>query len=131
MPSQKIPTKRFWRQVRDEKNRKQYIYNTKFREEQNLKKFDRIVNFAENLEHMRRVTGQHMRKRKMTREKVLATMVRLMDAAYFRPGSSKYTRDNNSYGLTTVRSKHLIIENDELIFTYPGTLPQRTRKTYY
>ena len=105
---------------RDEKNRKQYIYNPKFREEQNLKKFDRIVNFAENLEHMRRVTGQHMRKRKLTREKVLATMLRLMDAAYFRPGSSRYTKDNKTYGLTTLRSKHLIIDNDELIFSYTG-----------
>ncbi|SFH85595.1 DNA topoisomerase IB [Halpernia frigidisoli] len=105
---------------RDEKNRKQYIYNKKFRDEQNLKKFDRIVNFAENLEHMRRVTGQHMRKRKLTREKVLATMLRLMDAAYFRPGSSRYTKDNKTYGLTTLRSKHLTIENDELIFSYTG-----------
>lgn len=105
---------------RDEKNRKQYIYNLKFREEQNLKKFDRIVNFAENLEHMRRVTGQHMRKRKLTREKVMATMLRLMDAAYFRPGSARYTKDNKTYGLTTLRSKHLIIENDELIFSYTG-----------
>ncbi|MGS0747163.1 DNA topoisomerase IB [Halpernia sp. GG3] len=105
---------------RDEKNRKQYIYNPKFREEQNFKKFDRIVNFAENLEHMRRVTGQHMRKRKLTREKVLATMLRLMDAAYFRPGSSRYTKDNKTYGLTTLRSKHLIIDNDELIFSYTG-----------
>ena len=105
---------------RDEKNRKQYIYNPKFVEDQNIKKFDRIVNFAENLEHMRRVTGQHMRKRKPTREKVLATMVRLMDAAYFRPGSSRYTKDNKSYGLTTLRSKHLSIENNELIFSYVG-----------
>lgn len=105
---------------RDEKNRKQYIYNEKFRKEQDAKKFDRIVNFAENLEHMRRVTGQHMRKRKLTREKVLATMLRLMDAAYFRPGSARYTKDNKTYGLTTIRSKHLTIENDELIFSYTG-----------
>lgn len=105
---------------RDEKNRKQYIYNPKFRAEQDLKKFDRIVNFAENLEHMRRVTGQHMRKRKLTREKVLATMLRLMDAAYFRPGSSRYSKENKTYGLTTIRSKHLTIENDELIFSYTG-----------
>lgn len=105
---------------RDEKNRKQYIYNPKFQEEQKLKKFDRIVNFAENLEHMRRVTGQHMRKRKLTREKVLATMVRLMDSAYFRPGSDHYTKENKTYGLTTIRSKHLTIENDELVFSYTG-----------
>lgn len=105
---------------RDEKNRKQYIYNPKYRQEQDQKKFDRILNFAENLEHMRRVTGQHLRKRKLTREKVLATMVRLMDTAYFRPGSARYSKDNETYGLTTLRSKHLTVENDELIFTYIG-----------
>lgn len=105
---------------RDEKNRKQYIYHPKFREAQNQKKFDRILEFAENLEHMRRVTGQHLRKRKMTREKVLATMVRLLDSAYFRPGSDSYSKNNSTYGLTTIRSKHLTVENDELIFSYVG-----------
>ncbi|MFC6267878.1 DNA topoisomerase IB [Frigoriflavimonas asaccharolytica] len=105
---------------RDEKNRKQYIYHPQFREAQNQKKFDRILEFAENLEHMRRVTGQHLRKRKMTQEKVLATMVRLLDTAYFRPGNDSYSKKNSTYGLTTIRSKHLKIENDELIFSYVG-----------
>lgn len=105
---------------RDEKSRKQYIYNPKFREEQNQKKFDRILEFAENLEHMRRVTGQHMRKKKMTREKVMATMVRLLDTAYFRPGSDTYSKKNSTYGLTTVRSKHLKVEGDQLVFSYVG-----------
>lgn len=105
---------------RDAKGRKQYIYNDRFRQKMERNKFDRILDFAEQLEHMRRVTGQHMRKRKMVREKVLACMVRLLDAAYFRPGSPKYTEENNSYGLTTLRSKHLEIDGDELIFSYRG-----------
>jgi len=105
---------------RDELGRKQYIYNPKFRQIQEQKKFDRIIEFAEQLERMRRVTGQHMRKRKPTREKVLATMVRLLETAFFRPGSDFYTKQNKSYGLTTMRSKHLEINGDELIFTYRG-----------
>lgn len=105
---------------RDELGRKQYIYNPKFRQKQEQKKFDRIIEFAEQLERMRRVTGQHMRKRKPTREKVLATMVRLLESAFFRPGSDAYTKQNKSYGLTTMRSKHLEINGDELIFTYRG-----------
>ena len=105
---------------RDELGRKQYIYNPKFRQKQEQKKFDRIIEFAEQLERMRRVTGQHMRKRKPTREKVLATMVRLLESAFFRPGSDAYTKQNKSYGLTTMRSKHLEIKGDELIFTYRG-----------
>ncbi|WP_179336710.1 DNA topoisomerase IB [Winogradskyella ludwigii] len=105
---------------RDDKNRKQYIYNPKYREKQDQEKFDRILKFADNLERMRRVTGQHLRKRKLAKEKVLACMVRLLEAAYFRPGSDHYSKENNTYGLTTMRSKHLQIEGDELIFHYIG-----------
>lgn len=105
---------------RDVQGRKQYIYHPKFRMKQEQKKFDRIIDFAEQLEHMRRVTGQHMRKRKPTREKVLATMVRLLETAFFRPGSDVYTKQNKSYGLTTMRSKHLQINGSELIFSYRG-----------
>lgn len=105
---------------RDDKERKQYIYNPKFREKQNSKKFDRIIDFADQLEHMRRVTGQHLRKRKLTREKVLAVMLRLMESAFFRPGNDTYAKENASYGLTTMRHKHLTIDGDEIIFNYTG-----------
>lgn len=105
---------------RDDKNRKQYIYNPKFRQKQDQAKFDRILDFADQLEHMRRVTGQHLRKRSLSREKVLACMVRLLEAAYFRPGSAFYTKENETYGLTTMRHRHLTIDGDELIFSYVG-----------
>lgn len=105
---------------RDDKDRKQYIYNPKFRKQQDQAKFDRILDFADQLEHMRRVTGQHLRKRTLTKEKVLACMVRLLEAAYFRPGSDYYTKENETYGLTTMRHKHLEIHGDELIFSYIG-----------
>lgn len=105
---------------RDEKGRKQYIYNPKFRKKQDQKKFDRILSFADKLEHMRRVTGQHLRIRKLSRDKVLACMVRLLEVAYFRPGSDFYSQENQSYGLTTMRSRHLEIDGDTLIFNYVG-----------
>lgn len=105
---------------RDEAGRKQYIYNPSYRHKQDQLKFDRIVRFAEELEHMRRVTGQHLRKKKLTREKVLASMVRLLEMAFFRPGSETYSKENESYGLTTIRSKHLEIQGKELIFNYKG-----------
>lgn len=105
---------------RDAKGRKQYIYHPRFREKKAGEKFDRIVGFADRLEHMRRVTGQHLRKQKLTREKVLAVMIRLLESAFFRPGSEIYTKENNSYGLTTLRSKHLSIEGDEMVFSYKG-----------
>src|SRR5690606_11858542 len=105
---------------RDDKGRKQYIYHPKYIEDQNSEKFDRMVVFAEGLEHMRRVTGQHLRKRKLTREKVMATMLRLLESAFFRPGNEAYSKENKTYGLTTLRSKHLTIEGDEIVFTYNG-----------
>ena len=71
----------------DARGRKQYIYNANFRLRQDQKKFDRILQFADRLPHMRAVTGQHLRKRNLDRNKVLACMVRLLDVAFFRPGS--------------------------------------------
>ncbi|WP_410006491.1 DNA topoisomerase IB [Aequorivita nionensis] len=113
---------------RDDKDRKQYIYHPKYTERQNAKKFDRIIDFADKLEHMRRVTGQHLRKRKLNREKVMATMVRLLESAFFRPGSEAYSKENATYGLTTMRSKHLTIKGDELIFSYNGKSGQDQEK---
>ena len=105
---------------RDDKGRKQYIYNPRFRQKQEAQKFDRIIEFADQLEHMRRVTGQHLRKKKPTREKVMAAMVRLLESAFFRPGNDAYAQENQSYGLTTMRSRHLSIEGDKMIFSYKG-----------
>lgn len=113
---------------RDDKDRKQYIYHPKYRERQNSKKFDRIVAFADQLEHMRRVTGQHLRKRKLNREKVMATMLRLLESAFFRPGSETYSKENATYGLTTLRHKHLTIDGDEIIFKYKGKSGQEQEK---
>jgi DNA topoisomerase-1 len=113
---------------RDDKNRKQYIYHPNYRAQQNSIKFDRIIEFADQLEHMRRVTGQHLRKRKLNREKVLATMLRLLESAFFRPGSDTYTKQNATYGLTTLRSKHLTIKGDEIIFNYNGKSGQTQEK---
>ena len=105
---------------RDDDGRKQYIYNPSYRKRRDKKKYDRIISFAESLEHMRRVTGQHMREEKMTRKKVCATMLRLLDQAFFRPGNSQYAKQNGSYGLTTLRSKHLTVSGKTIEFEYPG-----------
>lgn len=112
----------------DAKGRKQYIYNPKFRKKQDQAKFDRILNFANQLETMRRVTGQHLRKRNLDKNKVLAVMVRLLDTAFFRPGNETYSKENESYGLTTLRSKHLKIEGDKMIFSYKGKSGQKQEK---
>ncbi len=113
---------------RDDKDRKQYLYHANYTAQQNSKKFDRIISFADRLEHMRRVTGQHLRKRKLNREKVMATMLRLLESAFFRPGSDSYSKENATYGLTTLRHKHLTIDGDEIIFKYNGKSGQEQEK---
>jgi DNA topoisomerase-1 len=105
---------------RDVKGRKQYIYNPKWREKQEKKKFARIIDFASRLSHMRQVTGQHLAQPNLNRDKVMACMVRLMENAYFRPGSDYYTSQNQTYGLTTLRSKHLDVQGHKLTFSYKG-----------
>ncbi|MFQ3251341.1 MAG: DNA topoisomerase-1 [Glaciecola sp.] len=118
---------------RDVSGKKQYIYNPDWRAERSKQKFQRIQKFATKLKHMRRVTGQDLNapddgSGKPARRRVLACMVRLIDTAYFRPGNSQYTQENESYGLTTLRSKHLRIEDDELVFEYNGKSGMAQRK---
>jgi len=105
---------------RDDKERKQYIYNTSWRAKQEKIKFDRIVEFASQLPHMRRVTGQYLLDKKPSKNKVLSCMVRLLDNAYFRAGNQAYAKENDTYGLTTLRSKHLDFKKDSLLFNYTG-----------
>lgn len=104
----------------DAAGRKQYLYHPAYRQERERAKFDRLLEFAEKLPELRRVTGQHLRRRALGREKVLASMVRLIDTAYFRVGNDQYARENQTYGLTTMRSKHLTIKGDRLVFDYRG-----------
>ncbi|MES2664328.1 MAG: DNA topoisomerase IB [Pseudomonadota bacterium] len=110
---------------RDAKGRKQYVYNPNYRKKREQRKFDRIIAFAERLSHMRKVTGQHLCGKKLNRNRVLACMTRLLDGAYFRPGNPAYTAQNETYGLTTLRSKHLNIEGATLTFNYRGKSGQQ------
>lgn len=112
----------------DAKGRKQYIYNSKFREKQEHLKFERIISFGEQLSTMRKIVGKHIRKRKLNREKVLATMLHLMETAYFRPGNELYTKQNKSFGLTTLQSKHLKINGNQMVFNYLGKSSKNQEK---
>lgn len=104
----------------DSAGRMQYIYNPKFRAHQEKQKFDRILKFAKALPKMRQVTSQHLRHKELDREKVLAAIVQLMDRAYFRVGNEVYAKENQSYGLTTIRSKHTTVRGDTIVFDFIG-----------
>jgi DNA topoisomerase I len=112
----------------DSAGRLQYLYHPRYRERKEREKFERILRFADVLPEMRRVTSNHLRHKDLSREKVLAAMARLMNAAYFRVGDERYARKNRTYGITTLRRKHLTIEGDTLIFEYRGKWGQQQRK---
>lgn len=114
---------------RDKEGRKQYIYNPHWVETASEQKFTRILRFAEQLETMRRVTGQHIQRRPIDQTTVLACMTRMLDDAFFRPGSASYTRQNQTYGLTTLRAKHMTIKDDRVEFEYVGKSHQQQFRT--
>jgi DNA topoisomerase-1 len=113
---------------RDAQNRKQYIYNPKWTERASEQKFERILRFAKALSTMRRVTGQHITQRPIDEKVVLACMTRMLDDAFFRPGNPTYTKDNETYGLTTLRVKHMNISGNHVEFDYVGKSHQQQHR---
>jgi DNA topoisomerase I len=113
----------------DSAGRLQYLYHPRYREQKEREKFDRILRFADRLPKMRRTTSEHLRHEELDREKVLACMTRLINAAYFRVGDERYARKNKTYGIATLRRKHLTIDGDAMIFEYRGKWGQMQRKS--
>jgi DNA topoisomerase I len=112
----------------DSAGRLQYLYHPRYRERKEREKFERILRFSEALPKMRHTTSNHLRHKYLDREKVLAAMTRLMNAAYFRVGDERYAKKNKTYGIATLRRKHLTIEGDTLIFEFTGKWGQQQRK---
>lgn len=105
---------------RDEKGRKQYIYHPEWVAYRQKKKFDRIVEFAENLPLIRRVTREHLRDKTWTKRKVMALVLMVMDETAIRIGNKVYKERNNTFGLTTLRRKHLKVSGRALRFSFKG-----------
>lgn len=104
----------------DQAGRLQMIYSPKFRAKQEKKKFDRILRFAEKLPKLRKQLNKDLSRRRLDKEKVLACIVRLIDEAYFRVGNERYAKANQSYGITTLRSKHTDVKGDTVTFDFVG-----------
>jgi DNA topoisomerase-1 len=104
----------------DSAGRIQYLYHRKYRERKEREKFERILRFADGLPKMRSITSEHLRHEKLDREKVLACMTRLMNAAHFRVGEERYAKENKTYGIVTLRRNHLSIKGNTMVFEYKG-----------
>jgi DNA topoisomerase-1 len=104
----------------DKRGRKQYLYNAEFRALREAAKFEHILLFAAVLPKIRERVDADMRKRGLTRERVLATVVHLLETTLVRVGNKDYARQNGSYGLTTLREPHVDVEGAELRFQFKG-----------
>lgn len=105
---------------RDVKGRKQYRYHPRWHERRGADKFGRLVAFGEALPRIRERVEAHLSLRGLPREKVLATVVKLLDVARIRIGNREYARANHSFGLTTLRDKHVKINGSSLRFKFRG-----------
>lgn len=105
---------------RDEKGRKQYIYHPEWVEHQNQKKFDRLYEFGQALPRLRETVDQHLRKRTLSRERVLAAVVMLLQDTLIRVGNVEYAQRNDSYGLTTLEDEHVEVQGGKILFDFVG-----------
>jgi DNA topoisomerase I len=109
----------------DAAGRKQYLYHDAWRTRRDREKFDRVLRLARRLPAMRNVCDRDIASRGLTRERVLAGTVRLLDLGFFRIGSETYAEDNGSYGLATIRRDHVRVTRDEVRFDFAAKGGQR------
>jgi DNA topoisomerase-1 len=105
---------------RDARGRKQYRYHSQWKEVRDETKFGRMIRFGEALPRIRRRVDEALRKRDLTREKVLATVVRLLEITCIRVGNHQYKRENGTFGLTTLRNRHVRVFDDGVFFRFKG-----------
>lgn len=105
---------------KDAAGRWQYIYHDQHVKKRGQKKFKRLLKFAEAVPRMRRVVRQNLRKRDLGRERVMACILRILSTCFMRAGSQVYANENGSYGLATLRPKHIHVRGDVVEFDFPG-----------
>jgi DNA topoisomerase-1 len=105
---------------RDDRRRKQFRYHPRWREIRDETKYARMISFARVLPKIRRRVQKDMALPGMSRNKVLATVVRLLELSLIRVGNDEYAQENNSFGLTTLHNKHVDVHGAELRFHFRG-----------
>jgi DNA topoisomerase I len=104
----------------DAKGRKQYIYHPRWREVRDGVKFETITQFAEVLPRLRERVSRDLRGEELSRQRLVAALVRLLDKTLIRVGNEMYAKENGSYGLTTLRKKHVSVAKQEIEFSFKG-----------
>jgi DNA topoisomerase-1 len=112
---------------RDARGRKQYRYHAQWREVRDGTKYARLPSFAKVLPHIRAQVEQDLSLPGLPRDKILATVIRLLEITLIRVGNKEYARDNESFGLTTMRDRHVDVSGSTLEFEFLGKSGKRHR----
>lgn len=110
----------------DAKGRKQYRYHPTWRTVRDEAKFERLLSFAEVLPKIRAKVDEDMRRPDLSLEKVLATIVRLLEISLIRIGNEEYAKENKSFGLTTMRNRHVEVEGRPSSFNFVAKVAKNT-----
>jgi DNA topoisomerase-1 len=105
---------------RDARGRKQYRYHPRWREVRDSAKYGHVLEFARRLPHLRARTARDLRRPGLSRRKVVAALVRLLEATLIRVGNEEYARQNRSFGLTTLRDRHASVAGARVEFRFRG-----------
>jgi DNA topoisomerase IB len=104
----------------DSAGRRQYRYHDLWREQRDREKHDRVLEFGAALPHVRTVVERHLDGPGLSRDRVLAAAIRLIDLGFFRPGGEEYATENGTFGLATIRREHVTCTCGQLVFEYTG-----------
>ena len=105
---------------RDARGRKQYRYHPRWREVRDSSKYEHVLAFARALPRIRRRVARDLARRALNREKVLATVVRLLEVTLIRVGNEEYAKTNQSFGLSTMRERHVAVKGSSIDFRFRG-----------
>jgi DNA topoisomerase I len=104
----------------DDRGRKQYRYHERWRQQRDENKYEKMIVFGQALPKIRRRITRDLKKRGLPREKVLATVVELLERTFIRIGNEEYAKENNSFGLTTLRNHHVAVRGETVRFQFKG-----------
>ncbi len=113
---------------KDKAGRWQYRYHPRFRERQEQRKFQKLVDFADALPRMRKRVARDIRSPGLGWDKVMACAIRVLSTCFMRPGSDEYARRHRHYGLTTILDKHVRVKGELVTFDYPGKSGKQQRR---
>jgi DNA topoisomerase IB len=113
----------------DRAGRKQYLYHPDFRAAQERAKFEKLIRFGEELPKLRAVMAEHLAHDDLDRDRVSATAVRLINLGWFRAGSDRHTENSGTYGITTLRKRHVTVRGRRIRLEFLGKGRAQIRTT--